>query len=223
MSQFLQDINAFRMNLYAVNFDQTKNLLLLFRSLEHDLRKRIINLLGENKMTVTELFLKLKIEQSVASQHLSILKEVGIVRAERVGKNIFYSLIEGRLREINDLSMIINDGLAPKNLVKHKTELVNNLFASLVHESKLDLSTQILRAFSHDFRLKLIEFILSQPNSSVYSIYSSLGLEQSITSQQLKILREAQLVYTRREGKNIFYSVNNLLVQNIEKALATLA
>jgi DNA-binding transcriptional ArsR family regulator len=176
MSQFLQDINAFRMNLHAVNFDQTKNLLLLFRSLEHDLRKRIINLLGENKLTVTEMFLKLKIEQSVASQHLSILKEVGIVRAERVGKNIFYSLIEGRLKEINELSLIINDGLAPKNLMKHKTETVNNLFASLVQESKLDLSTLILRAFSHDFRLKLIDFILSQPNSSVYTIYSSLGL-----------------------------------------------
>jgi DNA-binding transcriptional ArsR family regulator len=43
---------------------------------------------------------KLKLEQSVASQHLSILRKAGFVLTERQGKFIFYSVNYQRLKEV---------------------------------------------------------------------------------------------------------------------------
>jgi DNA-binding transcriptional ArsR family regulator len=52
-------------------------------------------------MTVTELYVQLRLEQSVASQHLAILRRAGIVNAERDGKFIYYRINEERVRRIN--------------------------------------------------------------------------------------------------------------------------
>jgi DNA-binding transcriptional ArsR family regulator len=52
------------------------------------------------KMTVTEIYVKLRLEQSVASQHLAILRRAGIVSTSRDGKFIFYSVNYNRLAEV---------------------------------------------------------------------------------------------------------------------------
>jgi DNA-binding transcriptional ArsR family regulator len=52
------------------------------------------------KMTVTEIYVKLRLEQSVASQHLAILRRAGIVSTSRDGKFIFYSVNYNRLGEV---------------------------------------------------------------------------------------------------------------------------
>jgi len=52
-------------------------------------------------MTVTEIYVKLRLEQSVASQHLAILRRAGIVITTREGKFIFYTVDYNRLEQIN--------------------------------------------------------------------------------------------------------------------------
>jgi DNA-binding transcriptional ArsR family regulator len=52
-------------------------------------------------MTVTELYVKLRLEQSVDSQHLAILRKAGFVKTVRDGKFIFYSVNTDRLKELN--------------------------------------------------------------------------------------------------------------------------
>jgi DNA-binding transcriptional ArsR family regulator len=60
-------------------------------------------LINETKnMTVTEMYVKLRIEQSVASQHLAILRRAQLVTTKREGKFIFYSVNYKRLQELND-------------------------------------------------------------------------------------------------------------------------
>lgn len=51
-------------------------------------------------MTVTELYVKLRLEQSVASQHLALLRRAGVVLTSRDGKYIYYSVDHERLEEI---------------------------------------------------------------------------------------------------------------------------
>ena len=58
------------------------------------------------------------------------------------------------------------------------------------------------------FRLKILEFIDSNDLINVNKIYNTLQLEQSITSQHLRILRLAGLVETERDGKFIHYRLN---------------
>jgi ArsR family transcriptional regulator, virulence genes transcriptional regulator len=79
-----------------------KKSALVLRALNHKLRQQMIKLLEEQqRMTVTELYVQLRLEQSVASQHLAILRRAGIVKAERDGKFIYYRINEDRVRRIN--------------------------------------------------------------------------------------------------------------------------
>lgn len=84
-----------------VDFLQAKKASLILRSINHKLRQQIIKLLDEHqKMTVTELYVKLRLEQSVASQHLAILRRAGIVSTTREGKFIYYSVNYSRLNDV---------------------------------------------------------------------------------------------------------------------------
>ena len=66
-------------------------------------RLEILNLLGNRKMSVTELINKTKLSQANISQHLSIMKSKGIVSSERDGKNIFYKLTNVRIIKAFDI------------------------------------------------------------------------------------------------------------------------
>lgn len=81
-------------------------------------------------------------------------------------------------------------------------------FKNLVENNSLIVSSEILRAVTHPLRLKILEFINLNPNINVNKIYSSLQLEQSITSQHLRTLRDVGLVNAHREGKYIRYTIN---------------
>ncbi len=78
---------------------------LVVRALNHKLRLGILKLLSEKpKSPVTSIYVKLKLEQSVASQHLAIMRRAGIVKSERDGKFIYYSVNTNRIMEIQKLS-----------------------------------------------------------------------------------------------------------------------
>jgi ArsR family transcriptional regulator, virulence genes transcriptional regulator len=74
------------------------------RAVNHKLRQQILDLLEENeKMTVTDLYIKLRLEQSVASQHLAILRRAGVVVTDRQGKYIYYTVDKDRINHISRL------------------------------------------------------------------------------------------------------------------------
>jgi DNA-binding transcriptional ArsR family regulator len=84
-----------------VDFVDLKKGGLILRALNHKLRQQIIRLLDENKkLTVTQIYVQLRLEQSVASQHLAILRRAGIVKTEREGKFIYYTISNNRLSHI---------------------------------------------------------------------------------------------------------------------------
>ncbi len=75
------------------------------------------------------------------------------------------------------------------------------------NQENLSHAAELLRALAHPLRLKIIKFIHKNDVINVNKIYNTLKLEQSITSQHLRILRNVGLVTTKREGKFIFYSL----------------
>ena len=88
--------------LLTIDLLNVKKAALILRAVNHKLRQQIIKLIDEHgKMTVTEIYVKLRLEQSVASQHLAILRKAGFVKTDREGKYIFYSINISRLQEIN--------------------------------------------------------------------------------------------------------------------------
>ena len=91
-------------NNVQLDYGELRKAVLVLRSVNHKLRHRVIHLLEENDgLTVTDIYIKLRLEQSVASQHLAILRRAGVVRTERNGKFILYSLNKDRIAQISTL------------------------------------------------------------------------------------------------------------------------
>jgi len=88
-----------------VDYATVKKAAGVLRAINHSLRQGILSLLEERgPITVTELYNRLNLEQSVASQHLAILRKANVVKTSRDGKFIYYSLNEKRLNEIGELA-----------------------------------------------------------------------------------------------------------------------
>lgn len=89
-------------HLLKVDLLEVKKAALVLRAFNHKLRQQILKMIDESgKMTVTELYVKLRLEQSVASQHLAILRKAGFVKTDRDGKFIYYSVNINRMQELN--------------------------------------------------------------------------------------------------------------------------
>ena len=87
-----------------LDYAELRKAVLVLRAINHKLRQRIIDLLEEHgNMNVTDIYIKLRLEQSVASQHLAILRRAGVVAADRNGKFINYSLDKDRIAQISRL------------------------------------------------------------------------------------------------------------------------
>jgi len=86
-----------------LDFLHMKKSMLILRALNHKLRQQILKLLDEKrKVTVTEIYIELRLEQSVTSQHLAILRRAGLVNALREGKFIYYTIHYKRVKEVNN-------------------------------------------------------------------------------------------------------------------------
>ena len=66
-------------------------------------RLEILNLLKDKELSVNQVAKKANIPQANISQHLSILREKGIVKTRRAGKTIYYSLANPKIIKAFDI------------------------------------------------------------------------------------------------------------------------
>ncbi len=86
---------------FEISPEKLENAATLLKAMAHPMRVAILNLLRNNsKLTVSEIHIALNIEQSTTSHHLGILKDKGVLRSERIGKNSFYFLRNQNLEHI---------------------------------------------------------------------------------------------------------------------------
>jgi len=84
-----------------------------------------------------------------------------------------------------------------------------------------ELEAEIAKALSHPVRLCILE-LLRDGEQCVCHITAALGLRQPYVSQQLAVLRAADLVTIRKEGLNIYYRVRDERVFDLMDALREL-
>jgi DNA-binding transcriptional ArsR family regulator len=96
-----------------------------------------------------------------------------------------------------------------------------------LHDEEVDLDTlvgnareasEFLKALSHETRLMIL-CLLAGGEKSVTEIERTLNLRQPAVSQQLARLRMENLVDTRRDGKNVYYSLARTEVREVIEAL----
>ena len=62
------------------------------RVLAHPVRLRIVEYLLEDKYAVGELAVMCDVPQNVASEHLRLMEHCGLLKREREGRRVFYSV-----------------------------------------------------------------------------------------------------------------------------------
>jgi len=90
--------------------------------------------------------------------------------------------------------------------------------SKLIQESKLEKTVQKLKAVSHPVRLQIVNILL-KGERSVGELVTMLGTHQSLTSQQLSILKLGGVLKSRRNGNKVFYSLANKGIQTIMETI----
>lgn len=78
-----------------------------FRVLGHPVRVRIVELLREGDKTVGELQSLLQLDSSSASQHLTALKQQGIVMGAKRGTHVHYTASDPRVFELFEIARLL--------------------------------------------------------------------------------------------------------------------
>ena len=71
-----------------------------------------------------------------------------------------------------------------------------------------DAATELLKALANKNRLLLV-CRLTEGECHVSQLETELGIGQPLLSQQLRVLRQSEIVKSRREGKQIYYRLDS--------------
>jgi DNA-binding transcriptional ArsR family regulator len=99
-------------SLPGMDEDQVLEIAQMFNGLADETRVKIVKLLANGEFTVDELVEFLGVAQSTTSHHLRVLKEACLIRGEKRGRNIYYSLVrpEATSHEVFETSPVTLPG-----------------------------------------------------------------------------------------------------------------
>ncbi|HMN32718.1 MAG TPA: metalloregulator ArsR/SmtB family transcription factor [Chitinophagaceae bacterium] len=91
----------------------------IIHAIHHKLRQDIIKLIDKNpNIIVSDIYKKLRVEQSTCSQHLAILRRAGVLRTKRLGKNVMYDVNFNRVNEINQFVKLILNSSKDSDIIE---------------------------------------------------------------------------------------------------------
>ena len=102
-------------------------------------------------------------------------------------------------------------------------DVVKAVTEKMPDEDELYDLAEIFKVFGDSTRIKIL-YVLFEAEMCVCDIAALLGMTQSAISHQLKALKNARLVKSRREGKTVFYAladdhVKTIIDQGLEHIL----
>jgi DNA-binding transcriptional ArsR family regulator len=77
----------------------------------------------------------------------------------------------------------------------------------------------VFRALNHPLRQKILIILAEKKQITVTELYESLYLEQSVVSQHLAILRRSGFVKTKKQGKFVWYMLQESRLEQIHQVL----
>ena len=93
-------------------------------------------------------------------------------------------------------------------------ELLKKVNDNIPDEDELYDLAELFKIFGDSTRIRIL-YVLFEAEVCVCDIAEALNMTQSAISHQLRILKQNKLVKSRRDGKSIFYSLNDEHVRMI--------
>jgi DNA-binding transcriptional ArsR family regulator len=84
----------------------------------------------------------------------------------------------------------------------------------------LERAAGILKAMAHPVRISILEVLEGGKSLTVTQIHRQLGIEQSTASHHLGIMKDKGVLISRREGKNIYYSLRDDKLKDLLQCLS---
>lgn len=89
-----------------------------------------------------------------------------------------------------------------------KTELLEKYNNFVANVEEMDLLSSIFKVLGDPTRLKII-YALSLSELNVSELVELLGMTQSSISHQLHLLRKEKLIKYRKDGRKVYYSLDD--------------
>ncbi|MDC0767640.1 ArsR/SmtB family transcription factor [Streptomyces sp. HD] len=83
------------------------------------------------------------------------------------------------------------------------------------------LKAEFFKTLGHPARIRVLE-LLSEREHAVAEMLPEVGIEPAHLSQQLAVLRRANLVKTRKEGSTVYYSLTSPQVAELLRVARTI-
>ena len=93
-------------------------------------------------------------------------------------------------------------------------EVVKKVLETLPDEEELYDLAELFKVFGDSTRIRIL-FVLFEAEVCVCDLAEALNMTQSAISHQLRILKQSKLVTSRRDGKQVFYSLADGHVRTI--------
>lgn len=93
-------------------------------------------------------------------------------------------------------------------------DIVSKVRSNMISNTELNKLSKFFKIFGNETRIKIIA-ALDQHEMCVCDLAVLLNMTKSAISHQLRELREAHLVKSRRDGKVIYYSLDDKHIQDI--------
>lgn len=94
------------------------------------------------------------------------------------------------------------------------SDIVDKVKAGMPDQQRLEKMAELFKVFGDPTRVKIICALLDE-EMCVCDIASLFDMSQSAISHQLRVLRHVRLVKYRREGRVVYYSLDDEHVKNI--------
>jgi ArsR family transcriptional regulator, arsenate/arsenite/antimonite-responsive transcriptional repressor len=182
---------------------------LQLRTITNPNRYFIFNIIEQNEpINVTDIANISNMDQPIVSQLISVLRKSNFVTAKQENKKVYYTHNKQEVQSIIHFSIRL---LGTTNTDAH-LELKEN-YAN-VHQAY-----KILKILLHPGRLSLLEILGKKEEISVNEMVEISKMKQSISSQNLSILKELNFVNLRKEGKHSYYSLNRETIRKLKESL----
>lgn len=97
---------------------------------------------------------------------------------------------------------------------QYNPQIVNRIKNEIPDDETTTRLSEMFKVFGDNTRIRIL-WALFDKELCVYDIANVLSMSQSAISHQLKTLKQARLIKSRRDGKNAFYSIDDDHVKKI--------